>query len=180
MPYFNIFQGLPRLQMSFSVSNQGWTAKGALSHTYTLISYSVHSYLVVHCKGLEGALHCSGKPAPNPTISFAWLLHPPPAYLCIFPWNSAAAFSEQSWGNESDNESLHLLLPLVTVLITFCTCSKLFQLISRTPAPERLLNVPGPHKKMVQDKNMGCTMLCQMPNALVLRHLLLRKPMTLV
>ena len=77
-------------------------------------------------------------------------------------------------GNESDNDGLQLLLPLVTiVLIIFAT-------FSRSLAPGRVLNVPGPQNRRVQDKNVGCTTLCQILNASLLRHLLLLKPMTLV
>ena len=93
-----------------------------------------------------------------------------PAYSCIFSLN---CISEQSRGNEWESCGLQLLLPL-RMFITFCA-EQLFLEISRTCAPQRI-ECPWPSEL---DPKM-LLLLCKMPNASFLRHLLLQKPMTLL
>ena len=93
-----------------------------------------------------------------------------PAYSCIFSLN---CISEQSRGNEWESCGLQLLLPL-RMFITFCA-EQLFLEISRTCAPQRI-ECPWPSEL---DPKM-LLLLCKMPNASFLHHLLLQKPMTFV
>ena len=166
---WELSRALRWLQMRFSGSVQ------CLKHFVPPFCTLLHTLLP--CSALT-AIRWKGAsllytPAPDQIISLAWLLPPPfPIYKCIFPLNSAT-FSQQWWGNESDNDGLELLPPPVTIVLI------IFSTFSRTLAPGRVLNVPGPQNRRVQDKNVGCTMPCQILNASLLRHLLLLKPMTL-